>query len=241
VEAGLRSFNRAMPEEHNRVLSDHAADLCLAPTDLAVENLRAEGLGSRTVQVGDVMADVCLRVNQLVAGQPVPLPDGVSAEEGYLLATVHRAENTDSRERLLAIVRALAALPAPVVLAAHPRLVTRAREFGMALETGSLHLAEPLPYPQMINAVRHARGVVTDSGGLQKEAFLLGTPCITIRTETEWPETLNGGWNLLDPHLAVLPHAATRARPARSNGTPYGDGHAAEAVVKALEEWPAPR
>jgi UDP-N-acetylglucosamine 2-epimerase (non-hydrolysing) len=236
LEAGLRSFNRRMPEEHNRVLTDHAADLCLAPTEVAMRHLAAEGLAQRAVNVGDVMTDVCLRVRDKVAGDAPALPAGVDPDAPYLVATIHRADNTDDPRRLRAVVDALAALDTPVVLMAHPRLVDRARSAGVSLSAGSLHPTGPLPYPQMVNAVVHSRGVVTDSGGLQKEAFLLRTPCTTLRTETEWTETLEEGWNVLDPGLVRLGASADREPPAGQAGMPYGDGAAAPNVVEALAE-----
>lgn len=236
LEAGLRSFNRAMPEEHNRILTDHAADLLLAPTEVAVKHLAAEGLGERTALVGDVMTDVCFRVRDAVRDEPADLPDGVRQGE-YVAATIHRAENTDDPARLGAILDALAGLPTPVLLLAHPRLRARCQEFGIALERpgSSLHTAEPLPYPSMVRTVLHSRGVVTDSGGLQKEAFLLGRLCTTLRTETEWTETLDDGWNLLVTDLDRLAGAVARPVPQRPQGTPYGDGHAARQVVATLE------
>ncbi|TDD72986.1 UDP-N-acetylglucosamine 2-epimerase (non-hydrolyzing) [Jiangella aurantiaca] len=235
LEAGLRSFNRAMPEEHNRVLTDHAADLLLAPTDVAVTNLAREGLAERTVRVGDVMTDVCFRVRDAVRDTAPELPAGFEPG-GYVAATIHRAENTDDPKRLTAVVDALAGLPVPVLLLAHPRLVVRCREFGIALERpgSALHTASPLPYPGMVAAVLHSAGVVTDSGGLQKEAYLLGRPCSTLRTETEWLETLHDDWNVLVPEPADLADAVTRPVPSAPQGTPYGDGHAAGQVVDAL-------
>jgi UDP-N-acetylglucosamine 2-epimerase (non-hydrolysing) len=238
LEAGLRSFNRRMPEEHNRVLTDHAADLLLAPTDVAMGHLADEGLAARSVLVGDVMTDVCFRVRDAVADQPPPaeLPDVVAGSaEGYLVATVHRAENTDDRVRLAAVVDALAGLGVPVALLAHPRLVARCEEFDISLDRPTLYALPPLAYPDMVKAVSGARGVVTDSGGLQKEAFLLGVPCTTLRTETEWTETLDGGWNVLDPELGRVKELAARPAPIEDRGTPYGDGHAAERTVAALE------
>jgi UDP-N-acetylglucosamine 2-epimerase (non-hydrolysing) len=236
LEAGLRSFNRRMPEEHNRVLTDHAADLLLPPTQVALAHLEHEGLGARSVVVGDVMTDVCFRVRDAVAGTPPELPDGVTVGGGYLVSTIHRAENTDDPERLAAIVAALQSLPVPVVLLAHPRLVARAAEFGITLEAGSVRATAPLSYPQMVAAVLHSRGVVTDSGGLQKEAFLLGVPCTTLRTETEWVETLDDGWNILDADLHQVATVAVRPAPTTARSTPYGDGHAAERVVTVLRE-----
>jgi UDP-N-acetylglucosamine 2-epimerase (non-hydrolysing) len=236
LEAGLRSFNRAMPEEHNRVLTDHAADLLLAPTEVAMGHLAAEGLGHRSVLVGDVMTDVCFLVRDGVRDRRPELPAGVDPAAGYLVSTILRAENTDDPDRLAAVIAALAALPLPVVLLAHPRLVARAATFGIDLTAGSLRQAPPLPYPDMVAAVLHSRGVVTDSGGLQKEAYLLGVPCTTLRTETEWVETLADGWNVLDADLTAVAHAAVRPAPAVPQGHPYGDGHAAQAVARVLAD-----
>lgn len=242
LEAGLRSFNRRMPEEHNRVLTDHAADLLLAPTQVAMDHLAHEGLAARSVLVGDVMTDVCFRVRDAVATsgtRPAGVPEG-----DYLVATVHRAENTDDPARLRAIVAALAALPVPLVLLAHPRLRARCAEHGIALEQGSIVVADPLPYPEMVAAVLGSVGVVTDSGGLQKEAFLLGRACTTLRTETEWVETLEGGWNVLlpqEPDLARLSQVALRGPGALPQATPYGAGDAADRVVRVLQDTPADR
>lgn len=244
LEAGLRSFNRRMPEEHNRVLTDHAADLLLAPTEEAMRHLAAEGLADRSVLAGDVMVDVCLRIRDAVRNgehtQPA-LPEGIDPEAPYLLATLHRAENTDDPQRLTDLVDAMAALPVPVALLAHPRLVARAEEYGVKLDQGSLRTGRPLPYAGLIAAVLGSAGVVTDSGGLQKEAYLLERPCTTLRPETEWVETLQGGWNRLvpDPHRldrAAWGELATRTAPTTSPGTPYGDGRAAEHVVQILAE-----
>jgi UDP-N-acetylglucosamine 2-epimerase (non-hydrolysing) len=246
LEAGLRSFNRRMPEEHNRVLTDHAADLLLAPTEEAVRHLGEEGLAGRTVLVGDVMVDVCLRVrDDVLAGTHVrpDLPEGIDPARPYLLATLHRAENTDDPDRLSALIDALAGLPVPVALPAHPRLVARAQHFGLKLERGSLHPGRPLPYAGMVAAVLGSAGVVTDSGGLQKEAYLLGRPCTTLRPETEWVETLDGDWNRLVPDPWTLgadwSGVATRPAPAGDRGRPYGDGRASERVVAALGDFPS--
>lgn len=236
LEAGLRSFNRRMPEEHNRVLTDHAADLCLAPTQVAMDHLAAEGLADRSVLTGDVMTDVCLLVADKVKDTPPALPDGVEGD--YVLTTIHRAENTDDPQRLSAIVGGLASLPYPVVLTAHPRLVAKAADHGIDLTQGSLHTVPPLDYPAMVAAVQHARAVVTDSGGLQKEAFLLRTPCTTVRTETEWTETIDLGWNVLVPEVTpqALVDAVNRPAPSPTDEAPYGDGHAADVVVAALAQ-----
>lgn len=234
LEAGLRSFNRRMPEEHNRIITDHLSDLLLAPTEVAVRHLTAEGLAERTVQVGDVMTDVCLATRDAVSEHPVQLPHGMNPDAPFVLATIHRADNTDDPARLDAILKALAAVPAPVVLLAHPRLVSLAQKHGLNLSAGSLIASQPLAYPQMVRAIMASAGVVTDSGGLQKEAFLLDTPTTTIRTETEWTETLDNGWNILDPDLTQLTKVAIRTRPIGEKGQPYGDGHASKRVIQAL-------
>jgi UDP-N-acetylglucosamine 2-epimerase (non-hydrolysing) len=234
LEAGLRSFNRLMPEEHNRVLTDHAADLLLAPTEVAAGHLAREGLADRTVVVGDVMVDVLLKVAADI-GTPKSLSlGGINTSAPYVLATIHRAENTDDPARLAAIVDALASLPIPVVLPVHPRVRGLAASRDLDLNTGNLTAIDPLAYTDMVAAVKHARAVATDSGGLQKEAFVLATPTTTIRTETEWVETLDSGWNVLAPDLDGLADIVLRPRPTGPQGTPYGDGAAAAAAVDAV-------
>lgn len=244
LEAGLRSFNRRMPEEHNRVATDHLADLLLCPTDEAMKHLVREGLEERSVLVGDVMTDVCLKVRESVESGTVDIPElrGVDTGSPFLVATLHRPDNTDSPERLRDLVEALASLPLPVALLAHPRLVAKADEFGIDLEQGSLVRNRPLPYAELVAAVIASHGVVTDSGGLQKEALLLGRPCTTVRTETEWVETLEGGWNRLVPDPQQLPPAewvatATRAAPTGPPPRPFGDGRAAERSVDTMASW----
>jgi UDP-N-acetylglucosamine 2-epimerase (non-hydrolysing) len=236
LEAGLRSFNRRMPEEHNRVLTDHAADLLLAPTRVAMGHLADEGLAERSVLVGDVMTDVLFRVLDEVAGTPLEL--GVPVEPGgYHVATIHRADNTDDPDRLRAIIDGIAKVGKPVVLLAHPRLRALAQRHGIELATGSITVSDPVGYPQLVNGVARSAGVITDSGGLQKEAFLMRVPCTTLRPETEWVETVGLGWNVLvDNDFAALPGIVERARPAATDAAPYGDGHAAQAAVRALVE-----
>ncbi len=230
LEAGLRSFNRRMPEEHNRVLTDHASDLLLAPSTVAVENLANEGLAARTRHVGDVMVDIAHLVRDSVAARPpeLDLPPG-----DFALATIHRAENTDDPARLAAVLDGLAATDLPVVLAAHPRLVAKCAEHGLALERPGVTTVPPLPYRSMVAAVLRASQVITDSGGLQKEAFVLGTPCVTVRTETEWLETVQLGANVLVSDPTQIAAAVGRPMP-DTDATPYGDGHAATAAVQAL-------
>lgn len=234
LEAGLRSFNRRMPEEHNRVLTDHAADLLLAPTQVAMEHLESEGLGSRSRLVGDVMTDVLFSVRDRVIADGLTAPDGVDTG-GYYVATIHRPDNTDDPDRLARILDALGKLDAPVLLFAHPRLsaiIERTAQLGSA----NLQLRDPLPYPQLVAAVMNSRGVVTDSGGLQKEAFLLRVPTTTIRPETEWVETVELGWNVLQNDPDLIAASVLRPAPEQTDATPYGEGRAASKVVDALLE-----
>jgi UDP-N-acetylglucosamine 2-epimerase (non-hydrolysing) len=233
LEAGLRSFNRRMPEEHNRVLTDHAADLCLAPTQGAIGHLASEGLSGRSVLVGDVMVDVLRKVAGMVHKHPVtsPIPPD---ESDYIVATIHRPENTDDPQRLAAVLSSLAALDRKVYLAAHPRLVACAEGADLVLNQGDVTTVPPLAYPQLVQALDQASAVVTDSGGLQKEAFLMGVPVTTVRTETEWPETLEGGWNALASNPANIGKLVGRERPVSDRDEPYGIGDAAVKTITTL-------
>ena len=235
LEAGLRSFNRAMPEEHNRVLTDHASDLLLAPTEVAARHLHDEGLSARTVVVGDVMTDVCLGILAEVRTLAPAMPAGWSSDTEFVVSTIHRQENTDDPARLQQVVDHLATSESTVRLLAHPRLRSKAKEFGIELRRDNIEVFDPLAYRQLVFAVSKASGVVTDSGGLQKEAFLIGAPCITLRTETEWVETVECGWNSLDPDC-VLNISETLAAPRQKSTNPYGDGNAARRAVQVLEE-----
>ncbi|MBS7548191.1 non-hydrolyzing UDP-N-acetylglucosamine 2-epimerase [Dietzia massiliensis] len=232
LEAGLRSFNRRMPEEHNRVITDHCADLCLAPTKLAMRNLESEGLSDRSIIVGDVMADVCFETARRFPDN-LRVDLDISLASGYYLATIHRADNTDDQERLREIVESLSRLDRPVLLAAHPRLVSKATAHGIDIEAGVIELIDPLSYPDMIRAVRDASCVITDSGGLQKECFLLRTPCLTLRSETEWPETVELGWNTLVSPMS-LPNVLRSYDPPATRAEPYGAGDSAQRVIDSI-------
>lgn len=235
LEAGLRSFNRRMPEEHNRVLTDHAADLLLAPTQVAMRHLAQEGLAERAVLVGDVMTDVLFEIRDRTAGDASPLVAELGLKPGeHYVATIHRADNTDDPARLADVVEALAALDRPVVLLAHPRVVAKAASHDLKLTRGSLIAHRPLAYPELISAVQQSAGVVTDSGGLQKEAFLLRVPCTTVRRETEWVETVDLGWNVLADTAEEIAAGVTRPRPEETDAAPYGDGDAAARAIRAL-------
>jgi UDP-GlcNAc3NAcA epimerase len=197
VEAGLRSFNRHQPEEQNRLLTDHLAALCFAPTDIAVGHLRREGIaGDRIVSTGDVMADMArifseqaeAQASRLLSSQG--LKTTAAGDRPFLLATIHRAENTDDPIRLEAILTALGQAPLPVILPMHPRTQARIEEYQLQHLLKPLILTPPLGFLAMMLLERRASLVVTDSGGVQKEAFLQGTPCVTVRRETEWVELL---------------------------------------------------
>jgi len=232
VEAGLRSRNRRMPEEINRILADHASDLLLAPTREAMRNLAEEGLGVRSHHVGDVMNDLIMGLPP--GDRPVDVLTNLDGPE-YVVATIHRASNTDDREVLSDIVDALSTLEVSVFLVVHPRLRTAAASAGVSLDKGNIRAIAPLPYSHMVDLVRGSSGVVTDSGGLQKEAFLLEVACTTLREETEWPETLADERNILDPRGKRLRELATRrVSPLQDN--PYGDGRAAFHIVRLLEQ-----
>lgn len=234
LEAGLRSFNRRMPEEHNRVLTDHASDLLLAPTEVAMRHLADEGLASRSILVGDVMTDVLYATRDRVLDSPSALPKGVEPGR-FVVATLHRPDNTDDPGRLSAILAELATLSMPVLLLVHPRLAALAERHGLDLAQGFVRPIKPLGYPDLVVAVSRSAGVVTDSGGLQKEAFLLRVPCTTVRSETEWVETVDLGWNVLvGDDLPSLGSSVERAAPPATDAAPYGDGTAAAAVVRAL-------
>lgn len=199
VEAGLRSFNKTMPEEINRVLTDHMACWLFCPTDQAVKNLSCEGIVRGVHLVGDVMAE-SVRVGLPIAERASRILERLDLDpKRYILATVHRAENTDDEDRLTGIVRALALLERPVVFPCHPRTRKMLDRFGLErfIVPSQVRLIDPLGYLDMLKLESQAKVILTDSGGVQKEAFWLGVPCVTLREETEWNETLNAGWNRL--------------------------------------------
>ncbi|MFW5856554.1 MAG: non-hydrolyzing UDP-N-acetylglucosamine 2-epimerase [Planctomycetota bacterium] len=236
IEAGLRSFNRRMPEEVNRVLTDHVANLLCCPTETAVEHLRREGIEGGVVFTGDVMFDAALHFGALADERSRILETLELDRAHYHLATIHRAENTDDPQRLRGILRALGELASaePVVLPLHPRTKARMASAGLEALAEHLRIIEPVSFLDMIHLERHARLILTDSGGVQKEAFFHGVPCVTLRDETEWTETVEAGWNrLTGADTEAILDAARNAAPGRSLAA-YGDGAAADAVVRAL-------
>lgn len=236
VEAGLRSFDRTMPEEVNRVVADHLSAVLLCPTAAAVENLAAEGIVRGVELVGDVMLDTARLFADRASSDDVLARHGATPG-GYFLATIHRAATSDDRARLAAVVRAFGRLALPVLWPVHPRTAKNLAAFGIEVEAGGpVRLVEPLPYGETMTLLRNAAGLITDSGGMQKEAYFFGVPCVTVREETEWVETVALGWNRLagvDEERIVRAVAALE-RPAHRPPV-YGDGHAAEAVVAAIE------
>jgi UDP-GlcNAc3NAcA epimerase len=242
VEAGLRSFDPAMPEEINRKLTDHVSALLFCPTPAAVRNLAAEGLRKGVHRVGDVMKDALAQKPRGVR----PAADAVTglAPRSYYLATLHRQENVDDPVRLRRLLRSLEALPHPAILPLHPRTEARLRALGIR-PGGAVRVVPAQPYVEMIALLSAARAVLTDSGGVQKEAHMLGTPCITLRETTEWVETLAGGANRLagsDPRrIAAAVKAIERRRPRWSAARLYGDGHAGERIAGIVERFVAAR
>jgi UDP-N-acetylglucosamine 2-epimerase (non-hydrolysing)/UDP-GlcNAc3NAcA epimerase len=238
VEAGMRSFERDMPEELNRVLSDHLATLLLCPSELAARNLGAESVRGRVLVVGDVMVDVAMRWSPR-AREDTGVLGSYDVEPGaYLLLTAHRAGNVDNPARLDMLVKLVRALPVPIVFPLHPRTRARLQDAGLLGELTAIDglvLTEPLGYIEFSTLLHNARAVVTDSGGVQKEAYLASVPCVTLRVSTEWVETVETGWNTtvdLDPPLAL---AALSRRPPAEHPQLYGDGHAAARCVQAID------
>jgi UDP-GlcNAc3NAcA epimerase len=243
VESGLRSHNRRMPEEINRIVADHVCTLLFVPTDLARDNLRAEGLPAERIRlVGDVMFDCALQFGRRAEAESRILPSLGLAPGEFVLATVHRAENTDDPARLRAIIEALddVARDRPVVLPLHPRTRSVLAAAGWTAEgRAGFHVLPPVGFLDMLMLERNAAVVATDSGGVQKEAFFYGVPCVTLRDETEWVELVELGWNEVVPPVDAR-RVAERIRAAVGRrGTaaqPYGDGRAGERIAEALGE-----
>jgi UDP-GlcNAc3NAcA epimerase len=245
VEAGMRSGDRTMPEEINRLVADSLSQLLLPPTETAMENLRREGLGERAVETGDVMADVALRMGPVADERSEVLERLAQEPRGFLVATAHRPANVDDPDRLALLIEVLAkaAEVAPVVFPVHPRTRAGLESAGTleGLADRGIRPTEPLGYLDMTRLVRAARAVITDSGGVQKESFLAAVPCLTMRDETEWVETVESGWNRLIGLRAEAVRGALDELPEPGEPSPaaeiYGGGEAGERVAAAMADW----
>lgn len=236
VEAGLRSFNMAMPEEQNRILTDHISKILFAPTKTAVKNLNNEGIRSGVYNTGDVMYDAILFFSSIAKRKSSILSSiGLSSGE-YILTTIHRAENTDSPERLKNIVDALSDSGEKIVLPLHPRTKKFMEEYGLKFGA-NIYIIEPVGYLDMIMLEMNSKKIVTDSGGVQKEAFFLAKPCITLRDETEWVETVENGWNMIagcskDKIIDYIRNFI----PKNERKNHFGDGDASGNIVRILKD-----
>ncbi len=237
VEAGLRSYNRTMPEEVNRVVTDHLSTVVFAPTQTAVDNLGREGITHGVHLVGDVMYDVALQMAQPARARGVPKRYGLTAGD-YVLATIHRPSNADDKETLSSIASALEDCGRTVVFPVHPRTRKNLEAFGLwdALEQ-KVKVLPPLDYLDFLGLVIDAAKVVTDSGGVQKEAYFFGIPCVTLRDETEWIETVEDGWNaLVGTEAEDILHAIRHFNPSGTKSKSFGDGHAAEHIAAIIDK-----
>ncbi len=241
IEAGERSYDRSMPEETNRVVTDHVSDLLLCSSRISVDRLAAEGIRDPVHFVGDVMHDTLLHSLPLARAASTILETLGLPRGGYALVTIHRAANTDDPARLAALVAALNAVQETIVLPVHPRTRLALQQCGAAAET-HIRLIDPAPYFDMLVLEENARLIATDSGGVQREAYMLGIPCLTLRESTEWMETVTAGWNRLVgvDRTAILAHWHS-FRPAGVRPPLFGDGHAAERIVEQAESFLAAR
>lgn len=237
VEAGLRSFNRRMPEELNRVLTDHISTLLFCPTQTAVENLAAEGITQGVHLVSDVMHEALRWAAERGRTHGTILERLGVREKSYLLATVHRAENTDDPARLRAILDAFAALDEPIVFSIHPRTQVRIEALNLKSQIRNLKSISPVGYLDMVQLEQAARLILTDSGGIQKEAYWLGVPCVTLRDETEWVETVTTGWNVLTGAETERIVRAVRTAIVQSAVNDIPTRPTVAMIVRTLTQW----
>lgn len=246
VEAGLRSYNMRMPEEQNRILTDRISELLLCPTDAAVENLEKEAITKGVYNVGDVMCDAVLYYSRLLEKHSKDyyfhhlegMYDKIDVVQSWYLATIHRAENTDSIEKIREILVAFEQLDAPVIFPVHPRTKGLVGKLHGENQYRNIIFVQPMGYLDMLYFVKHAKKVVTDSGGLQKETYILDTPCVTVREQTEWVETLIGNHNILaEPNTAdILEKVTNTVIDLKNKQNYYGMGHAAEKICNLIGE-----
>jgi UDP-N-acetylglucosamine 2-epimerase len=243
VEAGLRSYRRSMPEEINRVVTDHLSNLLLCPSPPSVRNLEKEGITEGVAVVGDVMTECLLSIESTLDDSA---PEKLGLKKGeYVLATIHRQENADSRENMGAIIGAMCQYDGEVVLPLHPRTAKNITSWGLMdrlTDSGNVMVMEPMDFLTFTAIERHARKIMTDSGGVQKEAYFWGVPCVTVRDETEWTETLEGGWNVLTgASQERILEALHRPRPENGRTVVYGDALVSSRIVDEIENMMAKR
>ncbi|CAB5084626.1 UDP-2,3-diacetamido-2,3-dideoxy-D-glucuronic acid 2-epimerase (EC [Olavius algarvensis associated proteobacterium Delta 3] len=248
VEAGLRSFNKTMPEEINRILTDHVSTFLFCPTRASVDNLKNEGISKNhygkndsqtpvVARIGDVMYDAAIVFGDIAERESTILQDLGLCPREYMLATVHRAENVDHPDRLLNILNAFGKVNFPVLFPVHPRTKNKIADLGINKtlpEVENLQFIDPVSFLDMVKLEKHAKTILTDSGGGQKEAYFHGVPCVTLRDETEWVETVEAGWNTLAGANVEKIVAATRAAKPGVEIDQYGDGHSSERIVEFL-------
>ncbi|WLR52857.1 UDP-N-acetylglucosamine 2-epimerase (non-hydrolyzing) [Bacillus tianshenii] len=237
IEAGLRSFNKQMPEEVNRILTDHISTILFAPTIQSVRNLEKENITENVHLVGDVMNDAVL-YNMRIAEKKFTLQQFGLEDRTYMLVTIHRAENTDNAARLEAIFRSLNEVKRQIILPLHPRTKQKLEQFGLLYlleDSHHIKVIKPVSYLEMLYLEKHANAIVTDSGGVQKEAYFAKKPCYTLREQTEWVETVESGWNILvDPKEDSLSTIMNGARPSEYDEELYGNGKASERIVQEM-------
>jgi UDP-N-acetylglucosamine 2-epimerase len=237
VEAGLRSFNRAMPEEINRILSDRVSNLLFCPTQAAADHLKKEGISEGIFQVGDVMADSLIFFLQ-AAEERSTILENLGLKTGqYGLVTVHRSGNVDDEQNLSEILAGLGDIELPLLLPVHPRTSKMIAEFGLEIPR-NIRAIEPVGYLDMLMLEKNAECILTDSGGIQKEAYLLGVRCITMRKETEWVETIEAGWNcLVGANRSKIRQYFRGFHPSGERPKIYGNGHASDKIIEVLKSY----
>ncbi|AEA44175.1 non-hydrolyzing UDP-N-acetylglucosamine 2-epimerase [Fluviicola taffensis] len=237
VEAGLRSFNKTMPEEQNRILTDHVSELLFAPTQTAIQNLQNEGIKKGLHLVGDVMYDGILHFTEIAKKKSTIIQDLNLLEKQFILCTIHRAENTNDMNRLQSIFNGLNAVNEKIVLPLHPRTLKYVQEYGISIGEHIL-IIEPIGYLDMVRLESAAKKIVTDSGGVQKEAFFLKIPCITLRDETEWVETVQDGWNILvGANEKHIQEAILTFNPTTIPTNSFGDGNSVHRMIEWIKQY----
>jgi len=240
IEAGLRSYNKKMPEEHNRVLTDHCSNILFCPTQTALDNLKIEGLCDNTHLVGDTMYDALLQFLDLAEKGSNVLDKLNLTSKKYILATIHRPYNTDDQYKLNQIILALSSITDKVILPLHPRTREKIKEFGISVNKSKLTIIDPVGYVDMIVLENNSKAVVTDSGGVQKEAYFCGVPCVTVRPETEWVETIEDGWNVLANanSAEIIDKVENLTKYLNMNGRSdvFGDGYAHKKIFNVISK-----